>query len=67
MRDDRYPRVPVADAVAWLAAHEPGEMGGLFIDGLQEGLFEAIWRDGQIAVRITEKGRRAPREWGKEP
>jgi len=42
-------------------------MGGLFIDGLQEGLFEAIWRDGQIAVRITEKGRRAPREWGKEP
>ena len=32
-----YPVVPVAEAVAWLAAHDPDWIGRAFIEMLQDG------------------------------
>jgi hypothetical protein len=47
-----YPIVPVAEAVAWLAAHDPNWIGRAFIDMLQDGWLEAIRRpNGEIACR----------------
>ena len=54
-----YPVVPVAEAVAWLAAHDPNWIGRAFIDMLQDGWLEAIRRpNGEIACRA--RARRKP-------
>lgn len=47
-----YPVVPVAEAVAWLAAHDPNWISQAMIGLLQDGWLEAIRRpNGEIACR----------------